>query len=192
MEALTLELRSAEAPTIKSTLADSSTYVLGQDGAFEPEGTTRATAALRLITEGHQIYVEPGPDGNLLVNGKASTGRIAVHHGDWVTVGNVVYQVKLGERAAGPAQAPAAGPLVVIGRAPECTLSIDSPNVSRRHARLQAAQGQWILEDLGSMNGTFVNGQRIDAPVTLKSGDRISFASFAYRFTGDGLIADGG
>ena len=60
----------------------------------------------------------------------------------------------------------------VIGRIEGNDLVIPEPSVSRRHARLLRQGQQVLLEDLGSSNGTFVNGQRlISAPFPLKSGD---------------------
>ena len=48
------------------------------------------------------------------------------------------------------------------------------PEISRRHARIaRGADGQLAIEDLGSANGTFVNGTRIDAPRTLVAGDQV-------------------
>jgi DNA-binding winged helix-turn-helix (wHTH) protein len=61
----------------------------------------------------------------------------------------------------------------VIGREPEAAVSIDSLHISRRHARIVVASGRAVLEDLGSKNGTFLNGQRITTPVELKDGDQI-------------------
>ncbi len=59
----------------------------------------------------------------------------------------------------------------VIGRIEGNDLVIPEPSVSRRHARLIRQGGQVLLEDLGSSNGTFINGQRLSAPFPLKSGD---------------------
>ena len=62
---------------------------------------------------------------------------------------------------------------VILGRARDVTLSIDDPSISRRHARIfQTDGGRHLLEDLGSTNGTFVNG-RVVCRVALESGDRI-------------------
>ena len=60
-----------------------------------------------------------------------------------------------------------------IGRESENTLQIDSPGVSRKHARLSFQNQQYFLEDLGSSNGTFLNGERISHPRPLKDGDVI-------------------
>ena len=62
---------------------------------------------------------------------------------------------------------------VLIGREQGSTLQIDSPGVSRKHARLTYQENQYLVEDLGSSNGTFVNGERISRPWPLKNGDMI-------------------
>jgi hypothetical protein len=59
-----------------------------------------------------------------------------------------------------------------IGRADECEITLDDPQVSRQHARLQSRNGVLLLADVGSTNGTRVNGQRI-REVALGVGDRI-------------------
>ena len=59
-----------------------------------------------------------------------------------------------------------------IGRASECEVALKDPRVSRQHARVHARDGHLVLTDLGSTNGTRVNGQRI-REVVLGDGDRI-------------------
>ncbi|MGD1211997.1 MAG: FHA domain-containing protein [Candidatus Acidiferrales bacterium] len=61
---------------------------------------------------------------------------------------------------------------VSIGRSPDNGLVIDNPAVSHYHARVFHEEGRLMLEDFGSLNGTFVNGQRIKM-VTLKPGDSV-------------------
>ena len=61
---------------------------------------------------------------------------------------------------------------VSIGRSPENGLVIDNPAVSHYHARVFHEEGRLMLEDFGSLNGTFVNGQRVKM-VTLKPGDSV-------------------
>jgi len=60
---------------------------------------------------------------------------------------------------------------IIIGRGPECYLRVDEPMVSRRHARLRVSQTSVTLEDLGSRNGSRVNGINATSVVTLNSGD---------------------
>ncbi len=64
---------------------------------------------------------------------------------------------------------------ITVGRDIHAGIVINIPEVSRRHARFRRDAGGYILEDLGSTNGTFVNGQRLMAPTTLRSGDTIRF-----------------
>lgn len=65
------------------------------------------------------------------------------------------------------------GPEVVIGRSPECHLTIEDPLVSRQHARIRVHSEQAAVEDLGSRNGVRINGRKIDGVHPLKDGDRI-------------------
>lgn len=66
-------------------------------------------------------------------------------------------------------------PETVLGRQAECDVLLTEGHTSRRHARLvQAEDGYW-LEDLGSSNGTFINGNRISGRVKVASGDRLRF-----------------
>src|SRR5512146_3452468 len=66
------------------------------------------------------------------------------------------------------------GDQLVIGRDSSSNIAINDAEVSRKHARLNYQGGKYVIEDLGSTNGTFVNGQRLVSPVVLKSGDVIS------------------
>ena len=60
---------------------------------------------------------------------------------------------------------------VSIGRLPENDLVIENPAVSGRHARVYREGTHYVLEDLKSTNGTFVNDRQIDAPWLLQDGD---------------------
>jgi DNA-binding winged helix-turn-helix (wHTH) protein len=62
----------------------------------------------------------------------------------------------------------------LVGRGSEALVSIPSRKVSRRHARILLRHGRAMLEDLGSKNGTFVGGCRIEGPVALADGDQIT------------------
>src|SRR3989337_3090700 len=67
------------------------------------------------------------------------------------------------------------GDQLTIGRDSSNGVAIDDAEVSRRHARLTFQGGKFVLEDLGSTNGTFVNGQRLAGPRVLKAGEVVSF-----------------
>ncbi len=68
---------------------------------------------------------------------------------------------------------PLTGDAVSIGRASECTIPIKDRYLSRKHAEIVVAKGDWVLRDCGSANGTFLNGVRLDHDRVLRSGDRI-------------------
>jgi len=67
------------------------------------------------------------------------------------------------------------GDQLTIGRDSTNEVTINDAEVSRRHARLTFQGGKYVLEDLGSTNGTFVNGQRLAGPRVLKTGEVVSF-----------------
>lgn len=68
----------------------------------------------------------------------------------------------------------------VLGRDPGCDIVLDDPRVSKRHAALQWADEGWTLADLGSKNGTLINGTR--APMPLRHGDWISLGGVNAEF----------
>ena len=65
------------------------------------------------------------------------------------------------------------GPVTVIGRGSEADIIVDDSGVSRRHLEIRLTHGNAIASDLGSTNGTFVEGQRVDA-VTLVDGNTLT------------------
>jgi predicted component of type VI protein secretion system len=67
------------------------------------------------------------------------------------------------------------GDQLTIGRDSTNEIVINDAEVSRRHSRLTFQGGKYVLEDLGSTNGTFVNGQRLAGPRVLKAGEVVSF-----------------
>lgn len=69
-----------------------------------------------------------------------------------------------------------------IGRTEQNTVVLPDDMVSRNHAMIQQEGGHYYLIDLGSRNGSFVNGRRLTAPVELRDGDRLSFGEAEMRF----------
>ncbi len=69
-----------------------------------------------------------------------------------------------------------------IGRHPDCDIVVDAGAVSRYHAKLIHAGKDWSVEDLGSRNGTFVNGQLLTRPHVLAEGDRIRISEVELQF----------
>ncbi|MEN8173781.1 MAG: FHA domain-containing protein, partial [Chloroflexota bacterium] len=62
---------------------------------------------------------------------------------------------------------------IIIGRDADADIVINVAEVSRRHTRLRLEANGYVVEDLGSTNGTFVNDSRLAGPVTLRPGDVI-------------------
>ena len=75
---------------------------------------------------------------------------------------------------------PGSGVRFTIGRTRDCDLCLTDLSVSRMHALLVRREGGWVLSDLGSHNGTRLNGWLIREPVPVRAGDRVEFGSMAF------------
>jgi len=73
------------------------------------------------------------------------------------------------------------GGAVVVGRSRSCELTLRSPDASRRHAEIVAVQDGYLIRDLGSTNGSWVNGQRVEQQ-RLSPGDRIEIGGEILTF----------
>jgi FHA domain len=71
---------------------------------------------------------------------------------------------------------------VHIGRAPDCQVVLDDTYASQQHARVFDSSGSFHVEDLGSTNGTYVNGRKISYPLELRQGDRIKIGKTVFEF----------
>jgi pSer/pThr/pTyr-binding forkhead associated (FHA) protein/S1-C subfamily serine protease len=162
------------------------------DLILDDSQVSRRHAAVRPVEGGLEIE-DLGSANGTSVNGTPIRGSQRLHNGDVVQVGRVRFtaRVRAWERdvtvlAGDPTGAQIvvvrgslAGrrfPVVselVIGRE-DADLLLDDPQVSRRHAVVRAVDGGLEIEDLGSANGTSVNGARLDGPQRLRSGDEIA------------------
>lgn len=70
--------------------------------------------------------------------------------------------------------------VVTFGRAPECTVTVEDSGLSRLHARLLPGDGHLVLEDMGSSNGSFVNGRRV-VRTEVRAGDEIGLDTLRFR-----------
>jgi hypothetical protein len=70
----------------------------------------------------------------------------------------------------------------VIGRSRRCDIVLSDPNVSRRHAEIRPRGGSWVLTDLGSTNGSRVNGRRIDGSEVIRPGDELELGATVLTF----------
>jgi len=74
------------------------------------------------------------------------------------------------------------GVSAVVGRGQDCQVQINVASVSRHHARFTFIQGQWYVEDLGSSNGTLLNGTTVRGQVPVPAGSIITFGTVAFQF----------
>lgn len=71
--------------------------------------------------------------------------------------------------------------IVTIGRVPESVIMLEDPNVSRNHAEIRPSGNGFVLADVGSTNGTKINGIRVSERL-LQDGDELTFGSTTFRF----------
>jgi len=70
----------------------------------------------------------------------------------------------------------------IVGRDPQSSVWVDEPHVSGQHARITVSAGRVTVEDLGSTNGTFLQGSRVTSPQPLADGDLIRFGATDVTF----------
>jgi hypothetical protein len=70
---------------------------------------------------------------------------------------------------------------ITVGRSPECDIFLDDVTVSRRHALVKQADGRFLIEDQGSLNGTFLNRRRIES-APLEDGDEVQIGKYKLTF----------
>jgi hypothetical protein len=80
---------------------------------------------------------------------------------------------------------PGRGVRFTIGRTRDCDLCLTDLSVSRMHALLVRREDGWVLSDLGSHNGTRLNGWLVREPVQVRAGDRVEFGSTAFIIQGE-------
>ncbi|HEY1523631.1 MAG TPA: DUF3662 and FHA domain-containing protein [Solirubrobacteraceae bacterium] len=71
---------------------------------------------------------------------------------------------------------------VTLGRSRECDIVLQDPNVSRKHAEVRPRGGSWVVQDLGSTNGSRLNGRSIQGSEVVKPGDQIEVGSTRLTF----------
>ena len=71
---------------------------------------------------------------------------------------------------------------LVIGRGEQADVQYDDPRLSNQHFRIRFADGRYLIEDLGSGSGTFLNGVQVTAAVPLHEGDQITVQDITFVF----------
>jgi serine protease Do len=185
----------------------SAELVIGRQDAdlvLDDRQVSRHHAVVRPIEGGMEIE-DLGSANGTSVNGVAIGGSQRLHDGDVVEVGRVrlTADVAASHRALTVLAGAPSGAHVVVTRGPRAgrcyavgtelivgrqdgDLLVNDPQVSRRHAVVRTIDGELQVEDLGSANGTFVNGARVDGPQPLCHGDEIGIGTVVLEArTGD-------
>ena len=154
--------------------------------------TVSAEHARLEYRDGAYQLIDRGSRNGTFVNGQRITDY-TLHDGDRIQLGEtetggltITYRAGQLPPASVDQFDLASAPTLTIGRAPDCDLTLDSPLVSRHHARLEHSGATHQLIDLGSTNGTFVNGQRIDR-VELHTGDTVQIGPYRFTYQPGGL-----
>lgn len=156
-----------------------------------------------LLVVDDQLSVLPlGEEQPVLVDGQPINGRTRLRHGSDIQLGELqltVLDPKLQQRPSGAAavepaptwflrgkntalankQYPLKG-VMIVGRAPECDITLGVAHLSRQHARLRVLGDGLQVEDMDSSNGTYINGQKITGAVA-RLGDEIRFDTLSFR-----------
>jgi hypothetical protein len=132
----------------------------------------------RVVPPPHSAREEPVPEppsGRTMVYSAA--GRVAEPLEERARARNQTALLLLEGRrmVVGPAG-------LTLGRSRQCDVVLADPNVSRQHAEIRPRGGSWVLSDLGSTNGSQLNGRRIDGPEVLKPGDEIELGTSTMIF----------
>ncbi len=179
------------------------------DIVIDREGVNGFHADLKV--EGNQVTItDINTATGTMVNGEKITAPMPLRAGDIIVIQGVELEIVEDESAAGKTlvlsgtalmelgtnswslvagSGPEKGQVIPvmahteIGRALECDISILEPALSRKHAELELIGDDLVLRDLGSVNGTWVNGEKIEE-VKLKDGDRIQFDKIHFMVSG--------
>lgn len=80
----------------------------------------------------------------------------------------------------------------LIGRSKRCQVYIDDPYLSKNHARIFLNDGLFYVEDLGSTNGSYLNGRKLpNHPVRIKDSDKLSFGNISFIFVDNSQVQEG-
>jgi ABC-type multidrug transport system ATPase subunit/pSer/pThr/pTyr-binding forkhead associated (FHA) protein len=163
-------------------------YVSGNHGRLESR-------------DGIWHYIDLGSTNGTFINGRRMPSAV-LRDGDILRIGDLQgNSVGLTFRAAGTVDAAAPVPNVIgigatelgmrsvlfIGRDPDADISLPAPIVSWQHARLDLTEQGHVLADLGSTNGTFVNGQRLAQPCLLQESDVVQIGPFTLVYEASGF-----
>jgi pSer/pThr/pTyr-binding forkhead associated (FHA) protein len=119
------------------------------------------------LTKVDPLQDAPGPDDDIVVDL------------DEITAGTAILVVRSGEEEGDYFVLSSA--VTTIGRHAESTIVLDDITVSRRHSEIHKTEGRYLVKDAGSLNGTYVNQERVDV-AELRQGDELQVGKFHLVF----------
>lgn len=145
----------------------------------------------RIVQSNNQYTIEDlgSTNGTFLNSPDNRIKKATLSPGDVVYFGSMRLPASRLIGTSGPAQYTSQGEVsfngteMVIGRDPSCDQVLDYPMISGRHARIFRKKGNLLVQDLGSANGTFVNGLKIRGVTAIKPGDTIGLGSYTFQLT---------
>jgi pSer/pThr/pTyr-binding forkhead associated (FHA) protein len=175
-------------------LADSLTLGRHLDNDILLSGEDVLDYHARISVTDRAVTLHPLLDATIVLNGSARDQPVGIVPGDELQIG--ASRLALGVRADGSATHwflhRVDGDLTLdiagkqlVGRDEDAALRLDDDHISRQHASLLLERHVW-LADLGSANGTFVNGERVVGGVRLHHGDYVSFDTHRFQLIGSG------
>lgn len=143
----------------------------------------------RIFRQAQSTMLEDlGSRAGTFLNEQKVSQPLGLRDGDEIKVGDVGLRVRIEGQKVGDGASPLPRetrrdqpdqviPLgrgvLTIGRAPTCSIRLDHPTISRRHAEIQPVDGTFVVRDLASTNGTFLNGEALREPHHLVRGDSL-------------------
>src|SRR6188472_755365 len=100
----------------------------------------------------------------------------------------LMFTVVITEKTGGQKRLSFGEPEVTIGRVPGNDVVLPKGNVSKRHSRIVLKDNRFIVVDLKSTNGTYVNGRKITSPLVVKEGDKIYIGDFVLTLEGEASV----
>ncbi|MGD9935731.1 MAG: FHA domain-containing protein, partial [Dehalococcoidia bacterium] len=163
------------------------------DLVIDQDVVSRRHFSLHRIPGGYEIQDLGSRNGVRL--GREPITRHFLQDGDVLDIGGEVSIEYLDRPRDMPGQAPQGAKIdttageLIIGRAPACGIHLDHPTVSLRHARVMTTNGVRTIEDLGSTNGTYVNGQRVypGHPLRVNAGDEVRVGPVLLLLSGEAI-----
>jgi DNA-binding winged helix-turn-helix (wHTH) protein len=145
----------------ESFVSDASLHNLVAEVRAAIGDSPRAARYIRTVPRyGYAFHGDVRPAAPVVLSTGVSGPRLVSTHGEWL----------LPEGSN------------LVGRDRDCAVRVNSAALSRRHARIVVTSAGAAVEDLGSKNGTRVNGRRVTQPVALEENDRVQFGSVTMRY----------